>query len=139
MQLDNSHHAAADVEKAARSVLKDLQQDYIDLFLIHWPLVSGCKGDTLKPPIKAGFAYCREASSLPSSRPAPICLEAFASRCSEGSTGGLISHVEIYISPSAFSNLPCFPCTHLSSACSQGWLTQAHTFRLSSLPKLRLH
>ena len=52
VQLDNKHHAAADVEKAARSVLKELQQDYIDLFLIHWPLVSDCKGDTLKPPIK---------------------------------------------------------------------------------------
>ena len=52
VQLDNSHHAAADVEKAARQVLKELQQDYLDLFLIHWPLVLNCKGDTLKPPIK---------------------------------------------------------------------------------------
>ena len=51
-QLDNSHHAAPEVEKAARQVLKELQQDYLDLFLVHWPLVSGCKGDTLQPPIK---------------------------------------------------------------------------------------
>lgn len=60
MQLDNDHHKSADVEKAARSVLKELQQDYIDLFLIHWPLVSGCKGDTLQPPIKVPrcFYYC---------------------------------------------------------------------------------
>ena len=52
VQLDNEHHAAADVEKAARKVLKDLQQEYIDLFLIHWPVVKNCKGDTLKPSIK---------------------------------------------------------------------------------------
>ena len=74
VQLDNKHHAAADVEKAARSVLKELQQDYIDLFLIHWPLVSDCKGDTLKPPIKVGGiiitslsrgqAHCPELPSL---------------------------------------------------------------------------
>ncbi|CAK0784459.1 hypothetical protein CVIRNUC_007663 [Coccomyxa viridis] len=51
-KLDNSHHAGPDVEKAARQVLKELQQDYLDLFLVHWPLVSGCKGDTLQPPIK---------------------------------------------------------------------------------------
>ncbi len=52
LQLDNEHHASGDVEKAARKVLKDLQQEYIDLFLIHWPVVKNCKGDTLKPSIK---------------------------------------------------------------------------------------
>lgn len=57
-QLDNSHHAGPDVEKAARQVLKELQQDYLDLFLVHWPLVSGCKGDTLQPPIKARSMHC---------------------------------------------------------------------------------
>ncbi|CAL5229701.1 g13073 [Coccomyxa viridis] len=51
-KLDNEHHASGDVEKAARKVLKDLQQEYIDLFLIHWPVVKNCKGDTLKPSIK---------------------------------------------------------------------------------------
>ena len=58
VQLDNSHHAGPDVEKAARQVLKELQQDYLDLFLVHWPLVSDCKGDTLQPPIKARSTHC---------------------------------------------------------------------------------
>ncbi len=57
LQLDNEHHAAGDVEKAARKVLKDLQQEYIDLFLIHWPVVKNCKGDSLKPSIKVSFSY----------------------------------------------------------------------------------
>ena len=57
-QLDNSHHAGPDVEKAAQQVLKELQQDYLDLFLVHWPLVSDCKGDTLQPPIIARSSHC---------------------------------------------------------------------------------
>lgn len=32
VQLDNSHNAAADVDKAVLIVLKELQQDYLDLF-----------------------------------------------------------------------------------------------------------
>jgi L-glyceraldehyde reductase len=37
-KLWNTHHAAADVEEAVDQSLKDLQTDYLDLYLIHWPV-----------------------------------------------------------------------------------------------------
>lgn len=37
-KLWNTHHAAADVEEALNQTLKDLQTDYVDLYLIHWPV-----------------------------------------------------------------------------------------------------
>lgn len=39
------------MQEAAEGALKDLQLDYLDLFLMHWP-VTGNKGPTLEPPIK---------------------------------------------------------------------------------------
>lgn len=33
----NHHHRPEDVEKCCRQSLKDLQLDYLDLYLIHWP------------------------------------------------------------------------------------------------------
>lgn len=37
-KLWNTHHKAADVEVAVDQSLKDLQTDYLDLYLIHWPV-----------------------------------------------------------------------------------------------------
>lgn len=37
-KLWNTHHRAADVEEAVDQSLKDLQTDYLDLYLIHWPV-----------------------------------------------------------------------------------------------------
>lgn len=36
--LRNTDHAREDVVPACESSLKDLQLDYLDLFLIHWPV-----------------------------------------------------------------------------------------------------
>ena len=47
-KLWNDKHADADVEPALRATLKELRLDYIDLYLIHWP-VTGVAGASLTP------------------------------------------------------------------------------------------
>jgi diketogulonate reductase-like aldo/keto reductase len=37
-KLWNTHHKAADVDKAVDESLADLGTDYLDLYLIHWPV-----------------------------------------------------------------------------------------------------
>jgi len=46
-KLWNNRHAKADVVPALKSTLEDLQIDYIDLYLIHWPV--SIKRDVLYP------------------------------------------------------------------------------------------
>ncbi|RMZ56070.1 hypothetical protein APUTEX25_004494, partial [Auxenochlorella protothecoides] len=48
-KLWNTSHAAAAVERAARRTLRALRLDYLDLYLMHWP-VTGMKGPRLTPP-----------------------------------------------------------------------------------------
>ena len=36
-KLWNEHHASADVELAIKNTLKNLDLDYLDLYLMHWP------------------------------------------------------------------------------------------------------
>ena len=50
-KLWNSDHAAARVEPALRKCLKLLKVDYVDSFLIHWP-ITGNRGDSLQPPTR---------------------------------------------------------------------------------------
>lgn len=47
-KLWNTDHAAADVEPACRETLRKLGTDYLDLYLMHWP-VSMRKGATMPP------------------------------------------------------------------------------------------
>lgn len=56
-KLWNKEHD--DVEKALKSVLKDLQLEYLDLYLIHWP-VSMNKGPSVQPPIKDTWTQMEE-------------------------------------------------------------------------------
>lgn len=37
-KLWNTHHRGADVEEALEQSLRDLGTDYLDLYLIHWPV-----------------------------------------------------------------------------------------------------
>jgi len=50
-KLWNSDHAAARVEPALRKSLKLLKLQYLDLYMIHWP-ITGNKGDSVEPPIQ---------------------------------------------------------------------------------------
>ncbi|KAF3761960.1 hypothetical protein M406DRAFT_95189 [Cryphonectria parasitica EP155] len=50
-KLWNTHHKAEDVEKAVDASLADLQTDYLDLYLIHWPVAFRKINETERFPI----------------------------------------------------------------------------------------
>ncbi|KAL1881258.1 hypothetical protein Daus18300_001110 [Diaporthe australafricana] len=50
-KLWNTHHKGEDVEKAVNASLADLQTDYLDLYLIHWPVSFRKINDTERFPI----------------------------------------------------------------------------------------
>lgn len=56
MQLHNKDHAPNQVRPALEKVLKELQIQQLDLFLMHWP-VTGNKGDTVEPSIKVAIFF----------------------------------------------------------------------------------
>jgi len=54
-KLWNSEHAAEAVPAACEKTLRDLRLEYVDLYLVHWP-VTGVAGPELKPPMSETWA-----------------------------------------------------------------------------------
>ncbi len=81
-KLWNSFHAAADVETAVRESLTALNLDYLDLYLIHWPIAH-----------KPGVIFSEDASGFASLEEYPIAdtwkaMEALVEK-------GLVKHIGV--------------------------------------------
>lgn len=81
-KLWNSFHAAEDVEKAVRESLEALQLDYLDLYLIHWPVAH-----------KPGVVFSEDASGFAPIEEYPIAdtwkaMEALVEK-------GLVKHIGV--------------------------------------------
>ncbi|MDY5128414.1 aldo/keto reductase [Actinotignum urinale] len=47
-KLNNPNHAPADVRRTFEQSLRDLGTDYVDMFMIHWPMLTGSYVDAWK-------------------------------------------------------------------------------------------
>jgi alcohol dehydrogenase (NADP+) len=55
-KLWNDFHRAESVPEACATTLGELNLEYLDLYLIHWPVATGCAGAELTPPIRETWA-----------------------------------------------------------------------------------
>lgn len=81
-KLWNDSHAAEDVEPALKKTLSDLQIEYLDLFLIHWPVA-----------IKKGVSMAEKASDFFSLKEIPLAVT--WSAMEEVHKKGLTAHIGV--------------------------------------------
>jgi len=64
-KLWNTHHHPDHVENALKRTLQDLQTDYLDLYLIHWPLCFEYSGDETLLPLDPVTKRVRLTDAVP--------------------------------------------------------------------------
>lgn len=93
-KLNNGHHRPDDARKAFDTTLSDLGTDYVDLFLIHWPLPTRYDGDFVSTwKTLEEFAKDGRARSIGVSNFQPAHLERLAK---ETDTVPAVNQIEVH-------------------------------------------
>ncbi|MDJ0396076.1 aldo/keto reductase [Rhodococcus sp. G-MC3] len=93
-KLNNGFHEPGDAHKAFEASLRDLGTDYVDLFLIHWPLPTRYDGDFVSTwKVLEEFARDGRARSIGVSNFQPAHLERLAE---ETDTVPAVNQIEVH-------------------------------------------
>jgi 2,5-diketo-D-gluconate reductase A len=93
-KLNNRFHRPDDARRAFDKTLKDLESDYVDLFLIHWPLPTLYGGDFVSTwRVLEEFARDGRARSIGVSNFQPVHLDRLAA---ETQTVPAVNQIEVH-------------------------------------------
>ena len=111
-KLWNDSHAAADVPAACAKSLAALQLEYLDLYLIHWPVVTGCAGPVLVPSLAETWAAMESLVFMGKARSIGVC------NWSAKKLAAMKSHAKIFPAVNQVEMHPAWRQEELMAACT---------------------